>query len=206
VPDGLRIEIHPAESPLANSVANAPQDGSLGSGDAVRLAPPVSLHLAAVDSATSNEVALPDGALQQTYLVSLPVLAQAASSDGTFTWLLAVQQDGQFFGYMRYPSTPDPTTNSLVYKLPARVLLNSAVLPVMLKASQVQKVLPEVHGWSTPFSDAGDVGIVGAQSSTFDVLAPQVGGRIGVRDPDSGDMIWIDASGVGPTDSAVAPP
>jgi hypothetical protein len=206
VPDSLRIEVHGAAAPLVDNLGTAPQVGALGGGNAVRIAPPVDLNLVARELASNNEVALPDGALEQTYLVSLPVLAQPADPNNTFTWLVEVQEDGQFLGYMRYPSTFDAATNTLVYELPAHLLIDSSVLPVILVASQVQTFLPDVHGWSSPFSTGGDFGIMGTTWTTYAVLAPQVGGRIGVREPSTGELIWIDASGVGPTDSAASPP
>jgi hypothetical protein len=206
VPDSMRIEVHGAAAPLVDDLGTAPQVGALGGGNAVRLAPPVDLNLIALDVASNSEIALPDGALEQTYLVSLPVLAQPTDPNDTFTWLVEVQEDGEFLGYMRYPSTFDPTTNTLVYELPAHLLINSSVLPVVLVPSQVQAFVPDVHAWSSPFATGGDFGVVGTTWTTYAVLAPQVGGRIGVREPTTGEMIWIDASGVGPTDGAADPP
>ena len=79
------------------------------------------------------------------------------------------------------------------------------MLPVVLVASQVQAFVPDVHGWSSPFSTGGDFGVIGTTWTTYAVLAPQVGGRIGVREPTTGEMIWIDALGVGPTELAATP-
>ena len=117
VPDGLRIEVQGSAAPLVDTLGTAPQVGALGGGNAVRLAPPVDLNLIARDLFSNNEVVLPDGALEQTYLVSLPVIAEPANPNDTFTWLVEVKEDGQFLGYMRYPSTFDPTTNTLVYRI-----------------------------------------------------------------------------------------
>jgi hypothetical protein len=146
---------------------------------------------------------LPDGALSEMYLVSMPVVSQPTRSDETFTWLLEVREDGQFLGYMRHPNTYDAQTNALVYELPGQVLQDSALLAVILKPSRVQVFLPDVHGWSSPFASADDFGELGQLWSAYSVLAPQVGGRIGIRSPDSGDMIWVDASGVGPVGRGV---
>jgi hypothetical protein len=47
-------------------------------------------------------------------------------------------------------------------------------------------------------------GCLGQCGPRYAVLAPQVGGRIGILSPDGSDMIWIDASGVGPAGNATA--
>lgn len=70
----------------------------------VRLAPPVDLQLLAKDIASNSQVPLPDGTLAQTFEVRLPVIAEPTGADETFTWLVGVQEDGHFLGYMRYPS------------------------------------------------------------------------------------------------------
>jgi hypothetical protein len=190
-----------AEFPPGESVSSA-QLGSLGGGNAVRLAPPVALRLLAIDISSGMEVALPDGVLEHAYLVSLPILAEPNGPDESFAWLLEVREDGHFLGYMRHPYVFDPQANAQVFDLPGHVLQTSAVLPVMLKSSFVQAFLPDVRGWSSPFMTAEDFGALGPLWSAYRVLAPQVGGRIGVAIPESGDLIWVDASGVGPA----APP
>jgi hypothetical protein len=206
IPDGMRIEVQAAPQTLPSDVSQA-QLGSLGGGNAVALAAPVDLRLLAKDIASSAEVPLSDGAQALTYQVSLPILAQPTNAGEVFTWLIEVQEDGNFLGYMRYPSTFDARTNTQVYELSAQVLQNSAVLPVILQASRVQAFMGDVHSWSSPFKTGVDFGVLGPVWGVYDVLAPQVGGRIGVLSPDGSDMIWIDASGVGPASStAVSPP
>jgi hypothetical protein len=61
IPAGLRIEISATNQVLPADV-NPAQLGSLGGGNAVRLAPPVDLQLLARDIATGSGVALPDAA------------------------------------------------------------------------------------------------------------------------------------------------
>jgi hypothetical protein len=203
IPDGMRIEITAGDQALPADV-NPAQLGSLGGGNAVRLAPPVDLQLVARDVATSAEVTLPNGALALTYVVSLPVLAQPTSPDETFTWLVAVEEAGHFLGYMRYPSTFDAHTNTLTFELTGERLQTISVLPVILQPSRVQTFLGDVHSWSSPFAGGVDFGVLGPVWDSYTVLAPQVGGRIGILSPDSSTMIWIDASGVGPAGNIMA--
>ena len=146
----------------------------------------------------------PDGALAQTYQISLPVIAEPTSADETFTWLVGVQEDGHFLGYMRYPSTFDPQTNSVVFTLTGQGLQTISVLPVILQPSKVQAFMDDVHTFSSPFKGGVDFGVLGPAWISYDVLAPQVGGRIGILSPDRSGMIWIDASGVGPAGNATA--
>jgi hypothetical protein len=181
-----------------------PNWGAWGVANADPLSPPVDLQLHAKDIVTNADVPLPDGALAQSYLVSLPVLAEPADPDQTFTWLVAVQEDGQFLGYMRYPSTFDPQTNSLSFELTGQGVQTISALPVILSPSKVQTFLSDVHTWSSPFKDGVDFGVLGPVWNSYAVLAPQVGGRIGILSPDGSGMIWIDASGVGPAGNATA--
>jgi hypothetical protein len=107
----VKITVQAAPQVLDAGVSAA-QLGSLGGCNADPLSLPVALNLSATDIASNSAIPLPDGVLMQTHLVHLPVLAQPTDPSETFTWLVEVQQDGQFLGYMRYPSTFDPATNS----------------------------------------------------------------------------------------------
>ena len=198
VPAGIRIEVA-ASTDIQRHVTSDADEGGLGGGNAARIAPPVDLSLLAHDIQSGAGVPLPDGTESQTFLVSLPVLAQPSSPDETFTWLASVREDGEFVGYMRFPSIYDPETDMLVYTMPASVLQSTTVLPVILQPASVQTFLPDVHIWSSPFHDAIDLGVAGAVWDVYSVVAPQVAGFIGILQPDTGDMVWIDASGVGPT-------
>ena len=113
--------------------------------------------------------------------------------------MASVQEDGEFVGYMRFPSVYDPETGMLVYTMPASVLQSTTVLPVILQPASVQTFLPNVHIWSSPFHDGIDLRVAGSVWDVYSVVAPQVAGYIGILQPDTGDMVWIDASGVGPT-------
>ena len=115
-----------------------------------------------------------------------------------------MQEDGQFLGYMRYPSTFDPQTNSLSFELTGQDVQTINALPVILSPSKVQTFQSDVHTYSSPFKDGVDFGVLGPAWNAYAVLAPQVGGRIGILNPDGSDMIWIDASGVGPAGNATA--
>jgi hypothetical protein len=72
------------------------------------------------------------------------------------------------------------------------------VLPVALQPAFVQNFSAESHIYSNPNSDAVDFGIAGPQFTTFTVVAPQVGGRIYVLNPQTKGYGWINASEVGP--------
>jgi hypothetical protein len=117
MPSGIRIDVVAMIDIERHSTSDADQ-GGLGGGNAARIAPPVDLSLVAHDIATGADVALPDVALIQTFLVSLPVLAQPSGPDEAFTWLASVREDGEFAGYMRFPSTYDPETDTLVFAMP----------------------------------------------------------------------------------------
>src|SRR4029078_4158893 len=111
---------------------------------------------------------------------------------------------GQFLGYMSYPSTFDPQTNSLVFELTGQGLQTISVLPVILQPSRVQAFMDDVHTFSSPFREGVDFGVLGPVWSSYAVLAPQVGGRIGILSRGGSGMIWIDASGVGPAGNNTA--
>ena len=201
--DGIRIDVIGSTN-VERHLTSDPDEGALGGGNAARIAPPVDLNLVAHSTTSGEQVLLPDGVRALTFHVSLPVLAYPTDPDETFTWLAAVQQDGQPAGYMRYPSTYDPDTGMLVYEMPATVLLSTAVLPVIIQPAWVQSFLPEVHIWSSPFHDGQDLGLGGELWATYRVAAPQVAGRIGIVQPETGEMVWIEAVGVGPTEDPEA--
>jgi hypothetical protein len=216
LPGGVTVDVF-GESVPERHMTTDPEQGALGGGAAVRIAPPVDLGLVAHDALSGQQVPLPEQVREETFLVSLPVLVAPSNPDDTFTWLIGVHEDGAFLGYMRYPSRYDADRGMLVFEMPARVLQNTTVLPVILQPSWVQTFLPQTHVWSSPFRDAQDLGVSGDVWASYQVIAPQVGGRIGVLDPTSGALVWIDAFGVGPTgagestvvvasQSSVAPP
>jgi hypothetical protein len=198
LPDGVRIDVV-GDTDVPRHQTSDPDQGALGGGNAARVAPPVDLSLIARQMSTGDQIPLPDGVQQATFQVSLPVLVTPSDPDETFTWLVAVQQDGQPAGYMRYPSTLDPDTGMLVYQMPAPVLQTTAVLPVVLQPAWVQSFVPDVHIWTSPFHDGQDLGTLGQVWDTYRVAAPQVADRIGIVDPETDAMVWIDAAGVGPT-------
>jgi hypothetical protein len=203
LPDGIRIDVIGSTN-VERHLTSDPDEGALGGGNAARIAPPVDLNLVAHSTTSGEQVLLPDGVRALTFRVSLPVLAYPTDPDETFTWLAAVQQDGQPAGYMRYPSTYDPDTGMLVYEMPATVLQSTALLPVIIQPAWVQSFLPEVHIWSSPFHDGQDLGPGGDLWATYRVAAPQVADRIGIVQPETGEMVWIDAVGVGPTEDPEA--
>ncbi|HEV7664102.1 MAG TPA: Ig-like domain-containing protein, partial [Chloroflexota bacterium] len=203
VTDGLRIEVQTDTAALVTGSTIDARQVSLGGGNAEPLSAPIEVRLIARDLASGTEVALPDATPAQTLSISLPVLVETLAAGDTFTWLVEVREDGQFLGYMRYPSTLDALTGMLVYDIPATTLQQSSVLPVILHPASVQTFVADVHVYSSPLRSAEDFGVVGEVWSTFDVIAPQVGGRIGVRLPATDELVWIDADGVGPSGEGI---
>jgi hypothetical protein len=104
---------------------------------------------------------------------------------------------GQFFGYMRVPAEFEPATNSLVYRVSLGELRDTLWLPALIVPAYVKNHDGRVHIWSSPMSDAVDFGVAAPQFTLFKVVGPQVGGRIFVYNPATGNYGWIDAAGVG---------
>ena len=196
LPAGLRMVIRQQDTP---PVANTTENGSLGGGAAQRIGSPIAIKLNVQEIATGNEVPMPDAIRLKQVFVSLPVLQTSATSAGTFTWLMEVQEDGQFLGYVRLDSVFDPATNSLVFNVPVSFLTGTLFLPVVLQPAWVSNFDPLVHIWSSPFKTAADFGSAGPQFTVFPALAPQVGQRILVFDPVTGGIGWIDVTGAGPS-------
>jgi hypothetical protein len=175
----------------------------------------VAVRLVAADTHTGQEVALSDDARALTVTVVLPLLPaptpaslDALPADGAppldaplapeVGWLVGVSDRNGFAGYLRLDGVPDPVSGTIAYQAPIALLHHALFLPVVLEPAAVANYDATVHLWSSPFADATDLGMVGNQWVVFEVLGPQFGDRIFVRDPYSGAPVWIDASGVGP--------
>jgi hypothetical protein len=126
--------------------------------------------------------------------VRLPVLAAPAQ----FAWLREIEQDGNFFGYLRMDGSYDASSASLRYPVPLTDARRLYLLPVSLRPAYVQNHDASVHIWSSPFIDAVDFGVAGPQFTTFDVVQPQLGQRMYVFNRFTQNYGWIDAAGVGP--------
>lgn len=176
----------------APSGLNAAQQGSLGGGDVTPVGSPITLTLA-LEDASGNMLPLPSDLLAQMVILEVPVL-----SPGVFAWLEELDAQGQFAGYVRPDATFDPSQNALQIVLPVSSLQGALFLPAVLQPSWVQNFDPNVHIWSGPTSDAIDFGVAGPQGTVYQVVGPQVLGRIYVFDPVTQGYGWIDASGVGP--------
>jgi hypothetical protein len=212
LPDGLRLVVKLQPTPTAE---NSAADGSLGGGIARRLGPPIDLRVVAQDIASGGEVPLPDSILPKMVMVALPVLSEGGAPSGAtdgsgppasdglphgeFTWLLEVQGDDAFLGYLRLDGTFDAATNTVVYQVPVERLQGTLFLPVALEAAWVTNFDPHVRIWSSPFQDAVDFGEAAPQWTVFPVVAPQVGQRVEVLNPVTGGVGWIDVGGVGPS-------
>jgi hypothetical protein len=81
-------------------------------------------------------------------------------------------------------------------------LQGTLVLPGIVIRAYLQTFEDNVHIWSSFEAHAVDFGAAGPAFTTFRVIAPQVGSRIFVFNPESNNYGWIDVAGVGP----VAPP
>ena len=201
-------------SPVA--VSNDAANGSLGGGAARRLGSPIDLRLIAQNIASGNEVAMPDAIRDLTVFVILPVLAEQSGQSGQsgqgpgagstgsadpgrrFAWLMEVQEDGQFLGYLPIDGTYDAPSNTMIYELPLSALSGTLFLPVMMQTAWVTTFDPGVHIWSSPYKTAVDFGEAAPQFTSLQVVWPQVGGRIFVFNPTTNNYGWVDAAGVGP--------
>lgn len=117
-------------------------------------------------------------------------------------WLVEIDEDEQFLGYLRFPVQFDPASNSLIYRLSARVLARALLLPVCVEPAWVMNHDPGAQIGSGPTRGAVDFGAAAPQFTRMVVVGSQVGGRILVFNTFTADYGWIDAEGVGP----VGPP
>ena len=201
----ISLRIVPDAQPTLTSEA---QQGKLGGGDVRPIAPPVDIQLQAVDVPSSQQVALPNTVADQVFHVVLPVPSATTNPGEITTWLVEVQEDGEFLGYMRLPAKFDAATNTVTFSLSGSMLHGTLFLPAVLQPSEVENFDGQVHMWSSPLRTAVDFGEAAPQWTRFQVLGPQVGKRILVHNPVTDNDGWIDADGVGPasTDPAVNQP
>jgi hypothetical protein len=178
---------------------NEAEAGSLGGGAVVPISRPIDIKLELKDSA-GKVVAAPAGSgASATVEVKLPVIVQPTESGGVFAWLQAIYDaGGGFLGYIRPPAEFDPTTGSLSLRLSIDSLQGTLFLPAVIVPAYVQNFDAGIHIYSGPTREAVDYGVAGPQFTTFVVVAPQVGSRLYVFNPTSGNYGWIDVAGVGP--------
>jgi hypothetical protein len=196
LPPGVILQVIFDPAPLT---LNETERGSLGGGNVVPLGPPIGLRVRAIDSASGQEVPIPVGLLTSTVDVLLPVLAEAPEPSQQFAWLVEVRGETGFLGYMRRDGVFDPPTNSLRYTLSLGEVGGTRFLPSMIVSSWVRNHDANVHIWSAPTLDALDFGLAGPQFTLFQVVGPQVAGRIFVLNSFTGNYGWIDAASVGPS-------
>src|SRR4051812_39263888 len=115
---------------------------------------------------------------------------------------MGAEEDGQFLGYLRWPAAFEPADDSLVYRVPPRLLANTLLLPVCIEPAWAMNHDPAARIWSVPTRGAIDFGPAAPQFTRMDVVGPQAGGGVLVVNRFTADYGWIDAEGVG----AVGPP
>jgi hypothetical protein len=182
------------------TVPNEAAAGSLGGGGVRPIGRPIEVSLQ-VEDAASGQAADASALGELAVELRLPVLADC-QKDASFAWLLSVDEDEQFLGYLRVPGAFEPATSSLVYRLPASLLGQTLLLPVCVEPTWVMNHDPLARIWSGPTRGAIDFGAAAPQFTHMDVVGPQVGPRVFVFNPFTADYGWIDAEGVGP----VGPP
>ena len=173
---------------------------SVGGGDVVPLGGPiyVNIFIRAADGSTS---AVPANLAALALVdLALPIVSPstAQSPGGIFVWLQAVYDQGAFLGYVRPAADFNPATGNLSLHLPISSLEGTLILPAVMIPAAVQNFDPNAHIFSSWAVNASDFGVAGPQFTTFTVVGPQVGSRVFVYDPISGNYGWLEVAGVGP--------
>ena len=173
-----------------------PNDSALhlGGGVAQAVGAPFDLKLQLADSAGKALAPSAAGSVDLT----LPVYSV---SGGTFAWLQgSYDASGGFLGYIRPAADFDAASNTVTLHPAATALSGTLFLPVVISPAYVQNFDAGVHLFSGPDARAVDFGVAGVtQFTTFTVVAPQLGQRLYVYNPNSGNYGWIDVAGVGPS-------
>jgi len=176
----------------APAIPNPEAAGSLGGGDVVPTGAPVDLKVLLKDAQGNL---LPD--VDAPIDISFPVLAPTAAG-GQPVWLQAVYgAGGTLSGYITPASRVD-ASGRITLQVSIASLQGTLFLPAIEVRAWVQNFDPNVHIFSGWDQQAIDFGPAGPQFTTFTVAQPQVGTRILVFNPLTGNYGWIDATGVGP--------
>jgi hypothetical protein len=192
----LRVSYDPSP-PVPNEAAA----GRLGGGNVQPLGAPIEIRLE-VES-TSGAADEPGAPARRVADLRLPVLT-GCQPDTQFSWLIEIDQAGQFLGYLRLPAVHDPGTNSLSYRLPVGLLRRALLLPVCLGPAWVMNHDPGTRIWSGPNGDAIDFGAAAPQWTRMTVVGPQVGLRLLVFNEFTANYGWVDVAGLGPVGGPTA--
>lgn len=189
---GPRAGLTPIVSPPADATdvwfepvpatANEVQRGSLGGGSVIPLSPPFSITVAG--SKGKVGFSLPSITVDPT--MEFGYLTQANDAKGAFA------------GYTRADAKFVPATGRQEFDVNAADLGGAFMLPAAFQAAYVQNFSEGLRIYSGWDDKAADFGEAGPQFTTFKVVAPQIGNRIYVFNPVTGNYGWINADGVGP--------
>ena len=190
---GPRAGLTPIVSPPADATdvwfepvpatANEVQRGSLGGGSVIPLSPPFAITVAG----SKGKVGF-----------SLPSIAVAPTME--FGYLTqANDAKGAFVGYTRADAKFVPATGRQEFDVNAADLGGAFMLPAAFQPAYVQNFSEGLRIYSGWDDKAADFGAAGPQFTTFKVVAPQIGNRIYVFNPVTGNYGWANADGVGPS-------
>jgi len=190
---GPRAGLTPIVSPPADATdvwfepvpatANEVQRGSLGGGSVIPLSPPFAITVAG----SKGKVGF-----------SLPSIAVASTME--FGYLTQANDgSGAFAGYTRADAKFVPATGRQEFDVNAADLGGAFMLPAAFQPAYVQNFSESLRIYSGWDDKAADFGAAGPQFTTFKVVAPQIGNRIYVFNPVTGNYGWINADGVGPS-------
>jgi len=193
ITSGPRAGLTPIISPPADAAdvwfeptpatANEVQRGSLGGGSVIPLSPPFAITV----TGSKGKVGF-----------SMPSIAVAPAME--FGYLTqANDAKGAFVGYSRADAKFVPATGRQEFEVNAADLAGAFMLPAAFQPAYVQNFSDGLRIYSGWDDKAADFGAAGPQFTTFTVVAPQIGNRIHVFNPVTGNYGWINADGVGPS-------
>jgi hypothetical protein len=165
------------------ATANEVQRGSLGGGSVIPLSPPFAITVAG--SKGKVGFSLPSITVDPT--MEFGYLTQANDAKGAFA------------GYTRADAKFVPASGRQEFDVNAADLGGAFMLPAAFQPAYVQNFSEGLRIYSGWDDKAADFGVAGPQFTTFKVVAPQIGNRIYVFNPVTGNYGWINADGVGPS-------
>ncbi|NBT25251.1 MAG: hypothetical protein EBT09_01550, partial [Actinobacteria bacterium] len=169
---------------------NIVQQGSLGGGTVVPLSAPFAVSVSAPDTGAEALIA-----------IQMPSIRVAKGDVFAYLYSTGGGTGPGFAGYLRAPAEFDPPTGRQKWTLRVDEAADVLFMPVALRPAFVQNFADDAHIYSGPNEGAIDFGVAGPQFTTFTVVAPQVGYRIYVYNPETKGYGWIDARGVGPSEA-----